>query len=192
MSELRFGSLCLISINESTRPFALFMLLGCMVLWWWLAQFNYGFLFRKPLCLFVRPSLMIAELIIVTRIPYLSLYRPLSHPFSIISFSSWGTLVHSTVFHYRRASESFHILPAFSASFLGLMHWFLFGAVFLRCSDQKFSGQHEYTVDGFIALKKLSCSVFLIISNVLMLLFWLRLEAAAFRELATMTPRFSF
>lgn len=114
MSELRFGSLCLISINESTRPFALFMLLGCMVLWWWLAQFNYGFLFRKPLCLFVRPSLMIAELIIVTRIPYLSLYRPLSHPFSIISFSSWGTLVHSTVFHYKKG---FRILPYSSCLF---------------------------------------------------------------------------
>lgn len=52
-------------------------------------------------------------------------------------------------------------------------------------------------MDGFIALKSsLLCGGFLCssktISSVLMLLFWRRLEAGAFRELVTMTPRLSF
>lgn len=43
MSEVRLR-LCSICIDESTGPFeVLFMLLQCVILWWWLAQFNFVF-----------------------------------------------------------------------------------------------------------------------------------------------------
>lgn len=77
------------------------------------------FFFRKPLCFFLRTSLVVLELkdsysnTIVMKIPFIYLYRLLSNPSSITSFSSRWTLIHSTIFLYGITSKFLYILSTF-------------------------------------------------------------------------------